>query len=66
MKERIKLCTILFSKNLLDIGDIIGIKGTVFTTKVGEISVKVKEPYRSYKIFKAITFTKGGCRWSCS
>ena len=30
-------------KKLLDIGDIIGIKGTVFTTKVGEISVKVKE-----------------------
>ena len=30
-------------KKLLDIGDIIGIKGTVFVTKVGEISVKVKE-----------------------
>jgi lysyl-tRNA synthetase class 2 len=30
-------------KKLLDIGDIIGIKGTVFITKVGEISVKVKE-----------------------
>ena len=30
-------------KKLLDIGDIIGLKGTVFTTKVGEISVKVKE-----------------------
>jgi len=30
-------------KKLLDIGDIIGIKGTVFTTKVGEISVKTKE-----------------------
>ncbi len=30
-------------KKLLDIGDIIGIKGTVFTTQVGEISVKVKE-----------------------
>ena len=30
-------------KKLLDIGDIIGIKGVVFTTKVGEISVKVKE-----------------------
>ena len=26
-------------KKLLDIGDIIGIKGVVFTTKVGEISV---------------------------
>ena len=30
-------------KKLLDIGDILGIKGVVFITKVGEISVKVKE-----------------------
>ena len=30
-------------KKLLDIGDIIGIKGSVFITKVGEISIKVKE-----------------------
>ncbi|MAX05075.1 MAG: lysine--tRNA ligase [Flavobacteriales bacterium] len=30
-------------KKLLDIGDIIGIKGVVFTTQVGEISVKAKE-----------------------
>jgi len=30
-------------KKLLDIGDIIGITGTVFITKVGEISVKVKD-----------------------
>ena len=30
-------------KKLLDIGDIIGVTGTVFITKVGEISVKVKE-----------------------
>ena len=30
-------------KKLLDIGDIIGIRGTVFITKVGETSVKVKE-----------------------
>ena len=29
-------------KKLLDIGDIIGIEGTVFLTKVGEISIKVK------------------------
>lgn len=33
----------LVFKKLLDIGDIIGVKGTVFITKVGEISVKVKE-----------------------
>jgi len=30
-------------KKLLDIGDIIGIKGVVFKTKVGEISIKAKE-----------------------
>jgi len=30
-------------KRLLDIGDIIGIKGNVFKTQVGEISVNVKE-----------------------
>tara|TARA_B100001540_G_C15816655_1_gene647915 strand:+ start:2432 stop:4018 length:1587 start_codon:yes stop_codon:yes gene_type:complete len=30
-------------KKLLDIGDFIGIKGVVFTTKVGETSIKVKE-----------------------
>jgi len=29
--------------NLLDIGDIIGIKGTVFKTKTGEVSVWIKE-----------------------
>lgn len=30
-------------KKLLDIGDIIGVKGNVFKTRVGEISVNVKE-----------------------
>ncbi|MAW21462.1 MAG: lysine--tRNA ligase [Flavobacteriales bacterium] len=30
-------------KKLLDIGDIIGVKGIVFITKVGEISIKAKE-----------------------
>ena len=30
-------------KKLLDIGDFIGIKGYVFTTKVGEISIHVEE-----------------------
>ena len=30
-------------KKLLDIGDIIGVKGFVFRTKMGEISVHVKE-----------------------
>jgi len=30
-------------KKLLDIGDIVGIKGGVFTTKMGEVSIKVSE-----------------------
>ncbi len=30
-------------KKLLDMGDIIGVRGEVFKTKVGEVSVKVKE-----------------------
>ena len=29
-------------KKLLDIGDIIGIRGSVFKTQVGEISIKAK------------------------
>lgn len=29
--------------NILDLGDIIGVKGTVFKTKTGETSIKVKE-----------------------
>ena len=33
----------LVFKKLLDIGDIVGVKGSIFKTKVGEISVKVKE-----------------------
>ena len=37
-----KMYNIVFKK-LLDIGDIIGISGVVFITKVGEISVKVQE-----------------------
>ena len=37
-------------KKLLDIGDFIGIKGHVFTTKVGEISIHVEE-------FKVLTKT---------
>ncbi len=30
-------------KRLMDIGDIIGVKGTLFTTKMGEITLRVKE-----------------------
>lgn len=41
-KNDIDLYNTVFKK-LLDIGDIIGIKGEVFKTQVGEFSVKVKE-----------------------
>jgi len=37
-------------KHLLDIGDIIGIEGELFTTQVGEMTVLVKN-YTSYKGF---------------
>ena len=44
-------------KKLLDIGDIIGVTGTVFTTKAGEISVKA-----SCIVPSASTFGKGSGR----
>ena len=37
--------------NLTDLGDIIGIKGQVFKTKVGELSIKA----RSFDILNQIT-----------
>jgi len=37
-----KPCIIPSSKKLLDIGDFIGVRGHVFTTKVGEISIHVE------------------------
>ena len=40
---RTRRCTIPSLRNLLDIGDIIGVKGFVFTTQTGEISVHVQE-----------------------
>ena len=42
-------------KKLLDIGDIIGITGNVFVTKVGEISVNVRA---NLQIFKTIASQK--------
>ena len=45
-------------KKLLDIGDIIGIKGEVFKTKVGEISVKVKELTVLSKAIKPMPIVK--------
>ena len=57
MREKIKLYIILFLKNF-DIGDIIGVKGEVFTTKVGEISVKVKELTLLTKSLKPLPLPK--------
>ena len=45
-------------KKLLDIGDFIGIKGEVFKTKVGEISVKVKELTLLSKALKPMPIVK--------
>ncbi len=45
-------------KKLLDIGDIIGIKGEVFKTKVGEISIKVKELTLLSKALKPMPIVK--------
>jgi lysyl-tRNA synthetase, class II len=45
-------------KKLLDIGDIIGVKGYVFTTKVGEISVHVKEFTLLTKSLKPLPIVK--------
>jgi lysyl-tRNA synthetase class 2 len=45
-------------KKLLDIGDIIGIKGEVFKTKVGETSVKVKELTVLSKAIKPMPIVK--------
>jgi len=45
-------------KKLLDIGDIIGIKGYVFTTQVGEISIHVKELTVLTKSIRPLPITK--------
>lgn len=45
-------------KKLIDIGDIIGIKGFVFTTKTGEISVHVKELILLSKALKPLPIVK--------
>ncbi len=45
-------------KKLLDIGDIIGVKGYVFTTKVGEISIHVKEFTLLTKSLKPLPIVK--------
>ena len=45
-------------KKLLDIGDIIGVRGTVFKTKVGEISIMVKEITVLSKALKPMPIVK--------
>ena len=52
-------------KRLLDIGDIIGIKGNVFVTQVGEISVNVKEFTILTKSLRPLPIvkTKDGKTW---
>ena len=45
-------------KKLLDIGDIIGVKGYIFKTKVGEISVMVKEISLLSKSLKPLPLPK--------
>jgi lysyl-tRNA synthetase class 2 len=45
-------------KKLIDLGDFIGIKGTVFVTKVGETSVKVKELTLLSKSLKPLPLPK--------
>ena len=45
-------------KKLLDIGDIIGVKGYIFKTKVGEISVMVKEINLLSKSLKPLPLPK--------
>lgn len=45
-------------KKLIDLGDFIGIKGTVFVTKVGETSIKVKELTLLSKSLKPLPLPK--------
>ncbi len=45
-------------KKFLDLGDFIGVKGTVFKTKVGETSVHVKEFILLSKCLKPLPFPK--------
>jgi lysyl-tRNA synthetase, class II len=53
-------------KKLLDLGDFIGVKGTVFKTQVGEVSVAVKEFTLLSKALKPLAASKNGCRWKCA
>ena len=45
-------------KRLLDIGDIIGVKGYVFTTKMGEVTIHVKEFKLLSKSLKVLPIVK--------
>jgi lysyl-tRNA synthetase class 2 len=50
-------------KKLLDIGDIIGVEGTLFTTMVGEQTVKVTKFTLLNKTLRPTTPTKNRSRW---
>ena len=52
-------------KKLLDIGDIIGIEGELFTTQVGEKTVMVKKFSMLSKALTTATVTEKGCRGTC-
>ncbi|MBI45439.1 MAG: lysine--tRNA ligase [Candidatus Marinimicrobia bacterium] len=56
-EDNTDLYNVVFKK-LLDIGDIVGIKGVVFETKVGEISVKAKEINLLSKSLKPLPLPK--------
>ncbi len=45
-------------KKLIDIGDIIGVRGSVFTTKTGEVSIKAKELTLLSKSLKPLPIVK--------
>ena len=51
-------------KKLLDIGDIIGIRGFAFSTQVGEISVHVKELVHPQQVHQAPSHCEGSRRKS--
>ena len=53
VKERTKRCTTTVFKKLLDIGDFIGVEGELFTTQVGEKSIRGQKVCFTIEIVKA-------------
>lgn len=52
-------------KHLLHYGDFIGITGVLFTTKMGEISVRVQHLTLLAKSIKPLPVVKKRCRGQC-